>query len=241
MQSLKERTHMLTIRRAEERGHANHGWLDTHHTFSFADYHDPRQMGYRSLRVINDDTVSGGSGFGAHSHRDMEILSYVLEGALAHKDSMGTGSTIEPGDVQRMSAGTGVVHSEFNASRSEPVHFLQIWILPRERGITPGYEQKRFSDDDKRDQLRLIASPDGRDGSVRLHADANVYATLLDDGKRLEHSVAAGRGAWVHVARGSAIVNGQRLRAGDGASLEGPAELLLEGAGKGELLVFDLA
>lgn len=228
---------MLTLRRAADRGHANDGWLDTYHTFSFADYHDPRHMGFRSLRVINDDTVAPGRGFGTHGHRDMEIISYVLEGALEHKDSMGTGSVIRPGDVQRMSAGTGVLHSELNGSKSEPVHFLQIWILPRSQGIQPSYEQKTFSAEEKRNRLRLIASPDGAEGSVTIHADAKVYATLLDGG-RVEHVIAPGRGAWIHVARGSVTVNGDKLGAGDGASTDTDPKIVIEGAG--EVLVFDL-
>jgi quercetin 2,3-dioxygenase len=232
---------MLTIRRANERGHADHGWLDTHHTFSFADYYDPAHMGFRALRVINDDTVAPGHGFGAHGHRDMEIISYVLDGALAHKDSMGTGSVIRPGDVQRMSAGSGVRHSEMNGSREESVHFLQIWIVPNARGIEPSYAQKAFSEEDKRDQLRLIASPGGRDGSVSIHADADVYATVLDAGKRVSHELLPGRGAWVHVARGRAKVNGQVLGAGDGASTETSGKVEIEGVDAAEVLLFDLA
>ena len=232
---------MLTLRKAQDRGHANHGWLDSHHTFSFADYHDPRHMGFRGLRVINDDTVAPAGGFGTHGHRDMEIISYVLSGALEHKDSMGTGEVIRPGDVQRMSAGTGVRHSEYNASRAEAVHFLQIWILPSKQGIAPGYEQKAFPEADKRGRLRLVASSDGRDGSVTIHADADVYATLLGEGARVTHQVRAGRGAWVHVARGKARVNGASLETGDGASLDEAGELVLEGAGEAEILVFDLA
>jgi len=231
---------MLTIRKAQDRGHANHGWLDSHHTFSFADYHDPRHMGFRGLRVINDDTVAPAGGFGTHGHRDMEIVSYVLSGALEHKDSMGTGAVIKPGDVQRMSAGTGVRHSEYNASRTEPVHFLQIWILPAKQGIAPGYEQKAFTDAEKRGRLRLVASSDGREGSVQIHADADVYATLLGAGERVSHAVRAGRGAWVHVARGAARVNGVALTAGDGASLDEAGELALEGTADAEILVFDL-
>src|SRR5439155_7881028 len=181
---------MLTIRRANERGHCNHGWLDSHHTFSFADYHDPAHMGFRGLRVINDDRVQGGQGFGTHPHHDMEIISYVLEGGLAHKDSTGTGAVIRPGDVQRMTAGSGVVHSEVNASPDEQVHFLQIWLLPSERGIAPGYEQKTFSAADKRGKLVLVASPDGRDGSVTIHSDAHVYAGILGKGERSELALA---------------------------------------------------
>src|SRR5687768_7245175 len=180
---------MMRIRRAQDRGHANHGWLDSHHTFSFADYYDPSHMGFRALRVINEDRVEPSRGFGTHPHRDMEIISYVLEGGLEHKDSMGTGSVIRPGDVQRMSAGTGVTHSEFNASKRDPVHFLQIWLLPRERGIKPGYEQKSFSADEKRGRLRLVASPDGREGSVQIHADAALYAGLFDRGESAELSL----------------------------------------------------
>jgi redox-sensitive bicupin YhaK (pirin superfamily) len=198
-------------------------------------------MGFRTLRVINDDTVAPGKGFGTHPHQDMEIISYVLDGALEHKDSMGTGSVIRPGDVQRMSAGTGVYHSEFNHSKSENVHFLQIWIIPDKRGVAPGYEQKTFSEDDKRGRLRLVASPDGRDGSVRIHARANVYASLLGEGERAALPLAKGHGAWVHVARGTARVNGETLHAGDGASTEAEGEIALEGVDRAEILVFDLS
>jgi redox-sensitive bicupin YhaK (pirin superfamily) len=232
---------MLTLRRANDRGHADHGWLDSHHTFSFADYYDPAHMGFRALRVINDDTVAPGRGFGSHPHRDMEIISYVLDGALAHKDSMGTGSTIEPGDVQRMSAGTGVVHSEFNASKSEPVHFLQIWLLPSERNAKPGYEQKRFSTEEKAGKLRLVASPDGRDGSITVHTEAEVYAGVFDRGQRAEHAVASGRHAWVHVARGTARVNGQEMTAGDGLAISDETSVAIEGVDRAEILLFDLA
>jgi|MudIll2142460700_1097286.scaffolds.fasta_scaffold05006_2 hypothetical protein len=235
---------MLNLRRANERGHADHGWLDSHHTFSFADYYDPAHMGFRALRVINDDTVAPGRGFGAHPHRDMEIISYVLDGALAHKDSMGTGSVIEPGDVQRMSAGTGVVHSEFNASKSDPVHFLQIWLMPAKRGIAPGYEQKRFAGEDKAGRLRLVASPDGRDGSITIHTDAALYAGLFARGQRAEHALAAGRHAWVHVARGRVRANGQELGPGDGLAISNEAKVIVEGIADGaehnEVLVFDL-
>ena len=232
---------MLTIRLAAERGHANHGWLDSHHTFSFADYHDPRHMGFRGLRVINEDRVDAGQGFPTHAHRDMEILSYVLDGALEHKDSIGTGSVIKPGDVQRMSAGSGMRHSEFNASKTEPVHFLQIWIEPGARGIAPGYEQKTFTADDKRGKLRLVASPGGRDGSVTLHADADVYATILGAGQSVKHVVPEGRHAWIHVARGKARIGGQELSAGDAAATSDPGEIALEGIADAEILVFDLA
>ena len=232
---------MMTIRPAEERGHADHGWLDSYHTFSFANYYDPQQMGFRSLRVINEDRVEGGQGFGAHPHRDMEILSYVIDGALSHRDSMGTGSVIRPGDVQRMSAGSGVTHSEFNASKSELVHFLQIWLLPRERGIKPGYEQKTFDKDEKQGRLRLVASPDGRDGSVTIHSEAALYAGLFEEGQASELSLAPGRHAWIHVVRGSVRVNGQTLKAGDGAALSEEATVRVEGVSQGEVLVFDLA
>ena len=232
---------MIKIRRANERGHANHGWLDSHHTFSFADYFDPEHMGFRSLRVINDDRVKGGNGFGAHPHRDMEIISYVLEGALAHKDSTGTGAVIKPGDVQRMSAGTGVVHSEQNASKTEPVHFLQIWLLPEKRGIQPGYEQKTFSDAEKQGTLRLVAARDVRDGAVKIHTDASIYAGLFAAGESAELPIAAGRGAWVHVARGEVKVNGQLVKDGDGVALTDESKLIVEGTTGGEVLVFDLA
>jgi redox-sensitive bicupin YhaK (pirin superfamily) len=232
---------MLTIRRSDQRGRANHGWLDSRHTFSFADYHDPAHMGFRSLRVINEDRVQPGKGFGTHPHRDMEIVSYVLEGALEHKDSMGTGSVIRPGDVQRMSAGTGVTHSEYNASKSEPVHFLQIWLMPRERGVAPGYEQKAFADDTRRGRLRLVASPDGREASLTLHADAAIYACSFDSGESAELAIGAGRHAWVQVTRGEVRVNGVELKSGDGAALSSEAAVRVEGVAGGEVLVFDLA
>jgi len=228
---------MIKVRPKDERGHANHGWLDSHHTFSFADYHDPAHMGFHNLRVINDDRVAAGRGFGTHPHRDMEIVSYVLEGALEHKDSTGTNGVIKPGDVQRMSAGTGVLHSEQNGSKTEPVHFLQIWIQPSKRGIEPGYEQKTFTRDDKKGKLRVIASPDGRDGSVTIHADAVVYAGIFDAGDSAE---IAPKNAWVHVARGKVRVNGKELEDGDGAAIEGEASVKIEGTSGGEVLVFDL-
>ena len=231
----------MTIRPAEQRGHANHGWLDSHHTFSFADYHDPRHMGFRALRVINEDRVQPGRGFGTHPHRDMEIVSYVLEGGLEHKDSMGTGSVIRPGEVQRMSAGTGVTHSELNTSKSEIVHFLQIWLIPRERGIKPGYEQKVFPREEKQGRLRVVASPDGRDGSVTIHTDAVVHVGLFDQGESAELPLASGRHAWVQVARGKVRVNGEDLSAGDGAALSEEASVRVEGILGGEVLVFDLA
>jgi quercetin 2,3-dioxygenase len=234
---------MLTIRPASERGHAQHGWLDSHHSFSFADYYDPKQMGFRALRVINEDRVAPAQGFGTHPHRDMEIISYVLDGGLAHRDSLGTGSVIRPGDVQRMSAGSGVAHSEFNASETDPVHFLQIWLIPAERGIAPSYEQKTFSDAEKRGRLRVVAAPDGRDGSVTIHTDAVLYAGLFEQGEAAELTVAAGRHAWVQVARGKVRLNGQELSAGDGAALSDTSKLSFEGVGSdsAEVLVFDLA
>jgi quercetin 2,3-dioxygenase len=231
---------MITIRNRDDRGHAQHGWLDSHHTFSFADYFDPEHMGFRSLRVINDDRVSPGQGFGAHRHRDMEIISYVLEGALEHKDSMGTGSVIRPGDVQRMSAGSGVVHSEFNASKTEPVHFLQIWLIPAERNIDPSYEQKTFTNADKQGKLRVVASPDGRDGSITVHTDAVVHAGLFEEGETAELALDKSRHVWVHVARGKVRVNGHELQAGDGAALSEEAAVRIEGVEGGEVLVFDL-
>jgi redox-sensitive bicupin YhaK (pirin superfamily) len=232
---------MMQLRKATERGHANHGWLDSHHTFSFADYHDPAHMGFRALRVINEDRVTGGQGFGKHSHRDMEIISYVLEGGLEHKDSMGTGAVIRPGDVQRMSAGTGVTHSEYNASKRDPVHFLQIWLMPDQRGIQPSYEQKTFSAEDKAGRLRLVASPDGREGSVTIHTDAALYAGIFDAGQRAEHALAPGRHAWVHVVRGSAKINDTVVSAGDAVGLSGERTVRIEGIDAAELLVFDLA
>ncbi|MCC7547081.1 MAG: pirin family protein [Burkholderiales bacterium] len=231
---------MITPRRATDRGHANHGWLDSHHTFSFADYYDPRETGFGPLRVINEDRVQGGKGFGSHPHRDMEIISYVLEGALEHKDSIGTGSVIRPGDVQRMSAGTGVLHSEYNASPDSIVHFLQIWIQPDRRGVAPSYEQKHFPVEQKRGRLRLVASPDGADGSVSIHQDARVYATVLDGADEVVHPLASGRRAYVHVARGSVEVNGQHLTAGDGARIESEPELRLGHAQQAEVLLFDM-
>lgn len=231
----------LKLRRADERGDANHGWLRSRHTFSFASYFDPRWQGFRNLLVINDDRVDAGEGFPTHGHRDMEIVSYVLEGSLEHEDSMGTGSVIRPGDVQRMSAGTGVRHSEYNASKTEPVHFLQIWIQPAERGIAPGYEQKTFSDDEKRGRLRVIASPTARDGSVTIHADAEIHAGIFEDGDRAVHEVKGDRATWIHVASGSVKVNGEKLVEGDAAFTEEAGAITIEGAGRGEVLVFDLA
>jgi redox-sensitive bicupin YhaK (pirin superfamily) len=234
---------MITIRRAQDRGHFDHGWLDTHHTFSFAAYHDPAHMGFRALRVINDDTVQAGEGFGEHGHRDMEILSYVLSGALAHRDSTGGGGVLRPGEVQRMSAGRGIRHAEFNGSSEEPVHFLQIWLLPDRPGHAPSYEQKAFPEAERRGALRLVASPDGAEGSTTLHQDARVFAALLSREQTVERALPPGRHAWVQVARGTAAVNGHRLEAGDGAALSSEAVLRLAGAGEGdaEVLVFELA
>jgi len=232
---------MITLRPAEERGHADHGWLDTRHTFSFADYYDPAQMGFRSLRVVNEDRVLPSEGFPTHPHRDMEIVSYVLEGALEHRDSMGNGSIIRPGDVQRMSAGTGVRHSEFNASKEELVHFLQIWLLPEQRGLSPSYEQKLFPAQEKRGRLRLVASRGGEDGSVVIHTDARLYAGLLDAGEATSHVLQPGRHAWVQVARGQVKLNGREMKAGDGAAVTGEGLLTLEGTADGEVLLFDLA
>ena len=232
---------MIVIRPAAERGHADHGWLDTRHTFSFASYHDPGHMGFRSLRVINEDRVKPGEGFGTHGHRDMEILTWVLEGALGHKDSMGNGSVIRPGDLQRMSAGTGVTHSEFNPSREAGVHFLQIWLLPRERGLPPGYEEKHFTQEARRGRLRLIAAGDGRDGAVTIHQDADLWTALLQPGDSVRHALAPGRYAWFHVARGAVSLNGSTLGAGDGAAVSDEAVLEITAAARAEVIVFDLA
>jgi redox-sensitive bicupin YhaK (pirin superfamily) len=231
---------MLTLRRAADRGHADHGWLDSHHSFSFADYHDPAHMGFRVLRVINDDRVAAGGGFGTHAHRDMEIITYVLEGALEHKDSMGNGTVMHPGDVQRMSAGTGVRHSEFNASKTDSVHFLQIWILPSKQGIPPSYAQKMFAQSEKRGNLRLVVSPDGSDGSVTLTQDVKVYAAVLERGEKAEHLVRPGRHAWIQVASGRVRVAEAALAEGDGASTNDRGALTLEGEERAEVLVFDL-
>ena len=230
---------MITIRKAEERGHFNHGWLDTYHTFSFDRYHDPKHVSFGSLRVINEDRVAAGHGFPTHSHRDMEIITYVLEGGLAHKDSMGNGSIIKPGEVQRMTAGTGVAHSEANPSASEAVHLLQIWILPKAQGLEPGYEQKMFADELKQGKLCLIASPDGRGGSVTINQDADVYATKLDAGQVVTHSLAGNKG-WVQVARGEIALNGVDLKQGDGAAISDEATLEIIGREPSEVLLFDM-
>lgn len=231
---------MITIRKAEARGHFDFGWLNTYHTFSFGEYYDPRNMGFRSLRVINEDFVHPGRGFPTHGHRDMEIITYVLEGGLAHKDSMGNGSIIRPGDVQRMSAGTGVRHSEANPSSDESVHLLQIWIMPDTLNIEPSYEQKRFEDEEKRGRLRLVASPDGEEGSVRINQDARLSATLLDTAEEVSYELKPGRHAWVQVARGAIELNGQLLKQGDGASISEERELTIKGTEPAEVLLFDL-
>jgi hypothetical protein len=232
---------MITVRKCNDRGHARHGWLESRHTFSFADYHDPQFMGFRALRVINEDRVQPGRGFGMHSHRDMEIISYVLEGGLEHRDSIGTSSIIRPGEVQRMSAGTGVSHSEFNHSKAEVVHFLQIWIVPERRGLAPSYEQRAFPDAQRRDRLRRVASRGGADESVQIHQDVDLYASLLSPGAQIEHPLAAGRHAWLQVARGSVTANGLDLGSGDGAAISDEASLRVTAGEAAELLVFDLA
>ncbi|HYV67015.1 MAG TPA: pirin family protein [Myxococcales bacterium] len=232
---------MIRVLPSSERFHTEAGWLDSRHSFSFADHYDPERVGFRALRVINDDRVQPARGFGSHSHRDMEIVTYVLSGELAHKDSMGNGSVIRPGDVQRMSAGTGVVHSEMNPSRTTPVHFLQIWIVPERAGLKPGYEQKAFSEADRRGKLRLVASPDGRDGSVTVHQNAALHAALLEKGERVSHELKPGRHSWVQVACGSVDLNGQTLGEGDGAAVSDEKRLELTGKASSEVLVFDLA
>jgi redox-sensitive bicupin YhaK (pirin superfamily) len=233
---------MITLRKSNERGHANHGWLDSHHTFSFAGYQDPKHMGFRTLRVINEDRVAPSEGFGTHGHADMEIISYVVAGKLAHKDSMGSGSVLERGDVQVMSAGTGMMHSEFNGSANAPVHFLQIWILPDARRHTPRYAEKRFADADKRDALKLLVGPDGgKDAPLTIHQDARLYASVLGAGKTLEHRLAPGRSAWVQVVTGALSLNGAELTNGDGASVSDEALLKLEAKSESEFLLFDLA
>ena len=232
---------MITLRRSTDRGYADHGWLKSFHTFSFADYHDPAQMGFGNLRVINEDRIAPGTGFGTHGHRDMEIISYVLEGALAHQDSMGNGEAIRPGEVQRMTAGSGVRHSEFNHAQDATTHFLQIWLLPSAANLAPGYEQKAFSDADKRGQLRLVAAPDGQDGAVTLHADASIRAGLFDGAESAELALDPARRTWVHLARGALTVNGQALQAGDALGMMGETRLNLGDGHGAEVLVFDLA
>ena len=231
---------MIRVLPSSDRFHTDAGWLDSRHTFSFADHYDPERVGFRALRVINDDRVQPARGFGSHSHRDMEIITYVLSGKLAHKDSLGNGSVIRPGDVQRMSAGTGVVHSELNPSPTEPVHFLQIWIVPERTGVQPGYEQKSFPAQERSGKLRLLASPDAREGSVKINQEAKVYGALLGKGERAALDLQPGRRAWVQVARGAVDLNGEKLGAGDGASLTGERKLALEGTAPAEVLVFDL-
>jgi redox-sensitive bicupin YhaK (pirin superfamily) len=232
---------MITVRHAKERGVANFGWLDSRHTFSFGEYYDPAQMGFGPLRVINEDRVSPGQGFGTHGHKDMEIISYVLEGALEHKDSIGTGSVIRPGDVQVMSAGTGIRHSEFNHSKTEPVHFLQIWVVPDRQGIAPRYEQKTFPDAEKRGRLRLVGSSDGRDGSVVIHQDVELLASLLTAGEKVTHALVAGRKGWIQVIRGAVALHGHDMVAGDGAAVANEPDLAITAkVDNTELLVFDL-
>jgi quercetin 2,3-dioxygenase len=231
---------MIRILKSAERGHADHGWLDSRFTFSFADYFDPEHVQFRTLRVMNDDHIAGGGGFPTHPHRDMEIVTYVLDGALAHKDSMGNGSVIRPGDVQYMSAGTGVAHSEFNASDKEPVHLYQIWMFPDKKNYKPTYDQKHFSNDEKRGKLRLVVSPDGRDGSVKIRQDNDLYATVLGPGESVQHKIKPDRHAYVQVARGSVTLNGQKLKEGDGAAISAEKSLELTGVKHAEVLLFDL-
>ncbi|MGH2352635.1 MAG: pirin family protein [Chloroflexota bacterium] len=231
---------MITLRRSAERGHATHGWLESYHTFSFANYYDPRFMGFRVLRVINQDRVAPGRGFGMHSHDNMEVISYVLEGAIEHRDTMGSTSVLRPGEVQVISAGTGMAHSEYNPSDSELLHFLQVWIVPNVKNLAPAYQQQRFPIEERRNRLRLVCSPDGRDGSTVIRQDAAVYASVLDGGQEVTHGFTPGRYGWVHVARGAVELNGHRLEDGDGASVAGEALLALRGERESDLLLFDL-
>ena len=231
---------MMTIRRADERGHANHGWLDAHHTFSFANYHDPQWMGFRSLRVINDDTIAGGGGFGTHPHRDMEIITYILSGALQHRDSMGHEAVLKAGDVQRISAGTGIAHSEFNYSPIEPVHLLQIWLYPERKGVKPAYAERSLGNGSAKQGLTLVASRDGRDGSMSIHQDADLWLARLGGGAGATHTLRPGRHAWVQVAEGEVTLNGQNLRAGDGAALSEETALTLSAGSPTQALLFDL-
>jgi redox-sensitive bicupin YhaK (pirin superfamily) len=231
---------MLTIRRANERGHADHGWLDTYHTFSFSSYRDPQHVHFRSLRVMNEDVVAPGQGFGTHPHENMEIVTYVLEGALEHKDSMGNGEVLRPGEFQRMSAGTGITHGEFNPSPDEPVHLYQIWLFPERNGIEPSYEQKRFAEDERRNRLRLVASRDAAEGSLRIHQDARIYLSLLDEGKSVSHQLDSGRHAWLQVLRGRVSLNGQSLQTGDGAAVSEESLLTIQADGPAEVMLFDL-
>ena len=232
---------MIKIRKAEERGHFDFGWLNTYHTFSFGDYYDPSQMAFRSLRVINEDVVAPGRGFPTHGHRDMEIVTYIISGELEHRDSMGSGSIIRRGDAQRMSAGTGVRHSEANPSKDAPVHLLQIWIMPEREGLPPEYEEKRFADEEKQNRLRLIVSPDGGDGAVRIHQDARIYASVLDEGKSVNHQIQTGRSAWLQVAGGAVEVNGTKLKHGDGAAISQESQITIAAGEPSEVLLFDLA
>lgn len=231
---------MITLRKEEERGHFDHGWLDTHHTFSFGDYHDPEQMGFRSLRVLNDDRVAPGAGFGEHGHKDMEIITYVLEGELAHKDSLNNGSVLRAGDVQVMSAGTGVRHSEFNNSQNERLHFYQIWIQPEEEGLEPGYEERRFPDQEKTNRLLLIASQQGRGNSLKIHQDVDLYSGVFEPGAKVVHEIRPGRSIWVQTLRGAIEVNGEGLQVGDGAAITGETKVTLNALSETEVLVFDL-
>jgi quercetin 2,3-dioxygenase len=232
---------MIVTRKAQERGHANHGWLNTYHTFSFANYYDPSYLGFRSLRVINEDKVIAGAGFGTHGHRDMEIITYVLDGAIEHKDSIGNGSIVRPKEVQRMSAGTGILHSEFNPSKTDPVHLLQIWIVPNEKGLQPSYEQQKFELETNAGQLNLIAAPGGRNGSVTVHQDVNLYAGILDTGDRVSYPLKPQRHAWIQVAKGAIELNGISLDAGDGAAISEESEFTIVAQQKAEVLLFDLA
>ncbi|MCL4692634.1 MAG: pirin family protein [Candidatus Hydrogenedentes bacterium] len=232
---------MITIRRSNERGHFNHGWLDTNHTFSFGGYHDPEHMGFRALRVMNEDRVKPGEGFGEHGHKDMEILSYVLEGGLEHRDSLGNGSVLRPGMFQRMTAGSGIRHSEFNASDTEPVHFYQIWLFPERDGLEPGYEERAYSDEDKHNRLLLVAAREAKNGALTIHQDASVYLAALDAGASVSHALAEGRHAWIQVLRGSVTVNGEVLNVSDGAAISEETDLEIRATEDSEVLLFDLA
>lgn len=232
---------MITIRNANDRGHANHGWLDTYHTFSFSTYQDPQHMGFRALRVMNEDRVEPGQGFGTHPHRDMEIVTYVLEGALEHKDSMGNGEVLRPGEFQRMSAGTGITHSEFNPSETEPVHLYQIWLFPERRGIEPSYEQKKFADEQMRNRLRLVASREAAEGSLAIHQDARIFLSRIDAKQQVEHRLAQGRHAWLQVLRGSISLNGRDLQTSDGAAVSDEPALTIQATKDAEIMLFDLA
>lgn len=232
---------MIQIRKANDRGHANHGWLDTYHTFSFSTYRDPRHMGFRALRVMNEDWVAPGQGFGTHPHQDMEIVTYVLEGALEHKDSMGNGEVLRPGEFQRMSAGTGITHSEFNPSDQEPVHLYQIWLYPEQKGLEPSYEQKRFPESERKNRLRLVASHDATEGSLRIHQDAKIFLSQLDSGNQVIHTLSDNRHGWLQVLRGEVTVNGQSLGTSDGAAISGESTITVEATTPAEIMLFDLA